>query len=161
MRSEIEHQARARREADGADPVGVEGATPPLRAHVSECGDAVGERDRRELVHPPEEGVEAGRVRRRREHCQVVALGRFHHAVLEHEGGDAALGEPVRDVEPLVRDGEHGVRAAGADDDGGAGCRRGIREHRGQRRLHDVEEEEVVRVGRRQAQGALFPGPAL
>src|SRR5262249_9678339 len=59
-------------------------------------------------------------------------------AVFQDEGGDAALVEPVGDVDALVAHRQAAVAAAGADDDAGARGLLGSRQVDGQRRLVGV-----------------------
>ena len=64
-------------------------------------------------------------------------------AVLQHEGGDAVVAEPLRQRVALVAQAEFGVAAARAEDDGGPGRSAGVGEVRRERR--------IVRTGARVA----------
>src|SRR4029079_12878172 len=82
--------------------------------------------------------------------CHRVFLNRVGaalltgEAVLEHEGGDAAVAAPLRQRGPLLAQAQLGVPAARTDDDGRAGRFVGIRDVGGDRRVVDVAD---VRAG--------------
>ena len=159
VRGEIEDQMRARREADGADAVGVDvplrrsARTCPSAAMPSASGIAANSSIRRRMVARPDGPAAAVSIDRSSPSGVSITRYLSTKAAMPRRRANGRRRTP-RGRWRAWRTRRRGRRRRRHRSG------RGIREHGGQRRLHDVEEEVVIR-GAAGNVGALFPGPAL